>query len=93
LAGRASSHATLKFGVRPENVRLAADGADDIAVPAEVALLEPLGSETLVSFKLGAAEIVARCPAAFRDKPGTRLAVHISPAHMHLFDRQSGAAL
>jgi multiple sugar transport system ATP-binding protein len=93
LAGRASSHAALKFGVRPENVRLAAEGADDIAVPAEVALLEPLGAETLVTFKLGAVEVVARCPAAFRDRPGTRLTVHLSPSQLHLFDRQSGAAL
>jgi multiple sugar transport system ATP-binding protein len=93
LAGRAGGHATLKFGVRPENVRLSAAGPDDITVPAEVALLEPLGSETLVTFKLGAAEIVGRCPAAFREAPGTRVAVHISPAHMHLFDRQTGVAL
>jgi multiple sugar transport system ATP-binding protein len=93
LAARASGHATLKFGVRPENVRLAAEATDDIAVPAEVALLEPLGAETLVTFKLGAAELVARCPAAFRDKPGSRLTVHFSPAHLHLFDRQTGAAL
>jgi len=93
LASRASGHATLKFGVRPENVRLAAEGTDDIALPAEVSLLEPLGAETLVTFKLGAAEFVARCPAAFRDRSGTRLTVHMSPAHLHLFDRQTGAAL
>ncbi len=93
LARRANGHATLKFGVRPENVRLAAEGPDDIAVPAEVVLLEPLGAETLVTFKLGAAEVVARCPAAFRDPPGTRLTVHFSPAQLHLFDRQTGAAL
>ncbi len=93
LASRASGHAALKFGVRPENLRLAAAGSEDIALPAEVTLLEPLGAETLVTFKLGAAEVVARCPAAFRDKPGTRLTVHVSPAHLHLFDRASGAAL
>ena len=93
LAARARGHAALTLGVRPENVRLAAEGNDDIGVPAEVVLLEPLGAETLVTFKLGAAEIVARCPAAFRDKPGTRLTVCISPSHLHLFDRHSGAAL
>jgi len=93
LAERARGCPTLKFGVRPENVRLAADGADDIAVPAEVVLLEPLGAETLVTFKLGAAEVVARCPAAFRDKPGTKLMVHLSPAQLHLFDRQTGGAI
>ena len=93
LCARASGRATLKFGVRPENVRLVGQGADDIALAAEVALLEPLGAETLVTFKLGAAEIVARCPAAFREAPGTQQVVHMSPAHLHLFDCQSGVAL
>ena len=89
----AGRQAMLKFGVRPENVRLAAEGSDDIAVPADVVLLEPLGAETLVTFKLGAAEVVARCPAAFRDQPGTRLTVYLRPAQLHLFDRETGAAL
>ena len=93
LAAKANGTAQLKFGIRPENVTLAAQSADDIAVPAEVALLEPLGAETLATLKVGAAEMIARCPASFREPPGTRLAVHLSPHHMRLFDAASGAAL
>jgi multiple sugar transport system ATP-binding protein len=93
LAARANGAAKLKFGIRPENITLARQSESDLAVPAEVSLLEPLGAETLVSLKIGAAEMVSRCNAAFRDPPGTRLAVHMNPRHLHLFDAGSGAAL
>jgi multiple sugar transport system ATP-binding protein len=93
LAERARHAPALTFGVRPENVRLAPAGPADVAVQAQVQLLEPLGAETLVTFKLGQAEIVARCPAAFKDKPGSTVTVHLSPHELHLFDRASGVAL
>ena len=93
LAGRLNGSTALKFGVRPENLRLVAEGPDDIVMPAEVALLEPLGAETLVTLKIGATEMVARCSASFRESPGSRLNIHLNPRHVHLFDAVSGAAL
>ena len=79
--------------MRPENITLAPTTADAQRVPAQVALLEPLGAETLVTLKIGRAEMVARAPASFRDKPGTALDVFLSPQHLHLFDAASGVAL
>ena len=93
LASRANGAAKLKFGIRPENVTLSAQAADDIALPAEVSLLEPLGAETLATLKIGGAEMIARCPASFREAPGSRLSVHMNPRHMRLFDAASGAAI
>jgi multiple sugar transport system ATP-binding protein len=94
LAGRVNGSASAcKFGVRPENLRLVPEGPDDIVMPAEVSLLEPLGAETLVTLKIGATEMVARCSAGFRERPGSRLNVHLNPRHVHLFDAGSGAAL
>jgi multiple sugar transport system ATP-binding protein len=93
LAERAAAAPKLTFGVRPENLTLAPGGADDIVLPAEVSLLEPLGAETLATLKIGAVEMVARCPAHFREAPGTRVAVHVAPQHIHLFDREGGQAL
>ena len=93
LAARASTVARLKFGVRPENIALAPVTLDDQAVPAQVQLLEPLGAETLVTLRIGHADMVARCPASFRDKPGTTLAVYLRAPQLHLFDAASGAAL
>jgi multiple sugar transport system ATP-binding protein len=93
LFERAATAPQIKFGVRPENLTLTAQTSDDIALPAEVTLLEPLGAETLATLKVGAADMVARCPAAFRDAPGTRLSVHLNPAHIRLFNAATGAAI
>ncbi len=93
LAQRAASAPKLKLGVRPENLGLAPTSADAQRVPAEVSLLEPLGAETLVTLRIGSAEMVARAPASFREKPGTPLHVYLSPQHLHLFDATSGVAL
>ncbi len=93
LADRCVGHGEMKFGVRPENVTLMPTGDDDIVVPASVSLLEPLGAETLVTLKIGATEMVARCAASFRLAPGTALPVHLRPHHLHLFDVKSGTAV
>jgi len=93
LAARAAGRSKLKFGVRPENLSLARTSADSASLDAEVLLLEPLGAETLVTFRVGSAELIARCPASFRDAAGTRRTLHLQPGHMHLFDAEGGAAL
>ncbi|MBA4175762.1 MAG: glycerol-3-phosphate ABC transporter ATP-binding protein [Leptothrix sp. (in: Bacteria)] len=92
LADRATRADGLRFGVRPENIALAAAGGTQ-RVPAQVSLLEPLGAETLVTLRIGRAEMVARWPASFREAPGTPLDVHLAPQHLHLFDAASGAAI
>jgi len=81
-----------KLGIRPENLRLAPQPGD-LGLPAQVSLLEPLGSETLVTLKVGTGEMVARLPANFREPPDTRLGLHVNPEHLHLFDPASGNAL
>jgi multiple sugar transport system ATP-binding protein len=93
LATRAFGKPKLKFGVRPENIAIARQSDDSVALDAEVLLLEPLGSETLVTFRVGAVELIACCPAAFREASGTRRTLYVQPGHMHLFDAEGGAAL
>ena len=74
LASGSSELALLEFGARPENLTLLPTGDDSATVGAEALLLIPLGDETLVTFRASDAELVARCPASFCDRPG-------SPAH------------
>ena len=93
LAERGNAVAKLKFGIRPENITLTRQSESDLEVPAEVSMLEPLGAETLVSLKIGNAEMTSRCNASFRDRPGTKLPVYMNPRHLHLFDAGSGVAL
>ena len=80
------------LGVRPENLLLASQHADDLALPATLLLLEPLGAETLITVQAGSAEWVARVSASFHRKPGDALTLHVSPSHLHLFDPASGQA-
>jgi multiple sugar transport system ATP-binding protein len=88
-AGGASEHT---FGIRPEDIALAPrEGAT--AALAEVVLSEPLGAETLVTFRVGNCELVARCAASFSLKPGASLPVYLARDRMHLFDAQAGQAL
>ena len=58
-----------------------------------MALLEPLGAETLVTLRIGQAEMVARAPASFKDSPAPRSTSFCSPQHLHLFDATSGVAV
>ena len=82
----------LTFGIRPENITLAAND-NAIAVPGTVVLTEPLGAETLVTWRIGAVEMVARCAASFSRKPGEQMPVYLAAEHMHLFNADTGFAL
>jgi multiple sugar transport system ATP-binding protein len=92
LADKANAAKRLTFGIRPEDIALApAHGS--VPTPAVVQLTEPLGAETLVTFKVGDCELVARCPASFALKPGAEVTLHLASGQMHLFDSESGVAL
>lgn len=93
LYARLNGAASATFGIRPENIHLAPQSSADVDMAAEVTLLEPLGAETLATFKVGATEMVARCPATFREPIGSRLALHVNPDHVRLFDKAAGRAL
>ena len=81
------------LGLRPENLSLASRGEHDIALPATLLLVEPLGAETLITLQLGSAEMVARVGASFHAAPGSALSVHLDPRQLHLFDTKTGQAL
>ena len=86
LSQRAGQKVVL--GLRPEAFGPAADGkpAD---LEAEIHLVEPLGSDTLVFFELGGAEAVARLPPAKDLRGGAKVGLTIDPERMHLFDAET----
>ena len=90
LNGKTASN--LSFGIRPENIALAARAGSE-SVQAKVVITEPLGSETLVTFQVGSSEMVARCEASFSGKPGDAITIYLAQEHMHLFDTTSGIHL
>jgi multiple sugar transport system ATP-binding protein len=73
------------FGVRPEHLELSPDG-----FPAQVAVVEPTGSETMVFLRFGESEIVALFRERHDFKPGDTIHLRPRSDHTHLFHAESG---
>ena len=96
----------LKLGIRPENLHLNADKAQDLVFKCAVVLCEPLGSETLATLciqshnglhpvqqdALQHCEIIVRMPASFRENTGAQVSVHAAQSNLHLFNTPTGLA-
>ena len=88
-APAASDGKPALYGIRPEHVGIAESGK----VKAQVAVVEPLGSETQVFARLGEQKLVSVVKQRLKARPGDNLPLSIDPALVHLFDAQSGARL
>ena len=82
-AGRA-----VVYGIRPEHLELAGDG-----IPADVAVIEPTGSETQIVARHSSGEIVAAFRERHQIRPGERIHLRPRAQAAHLFDAQTGARL
>jgi multiple sugar transport system ATP-binding protein len=79
-------------GIRPEHFSCATEVLPThLTVPVDV--VEPLGSDTLVFFRLGGSELVARIPPTVKVAPGAPIGLTIDAAQIHLFDAESERAL
>ena len=79
------------LGLRPESLHPLPAGAPGL--PVTVRLVEPLGSDTLVHFRLADADYVARVPPETRPRAGDAIVLSLDRARAHLFDAATGAAL
>jgi multiple sugar transport system ATP-binding protein len=77
------------FGFRPEHAQITMRGAQD-SLAGEVYVVEPLGSETLVSVKVGADRVNVRVPADFKGQIGDECGVRPDASRTVLFDKESG---
>jgi len=78
------------LGIRPEHLEPCAES--DASIVAEVDLVEPLGSDTLVYGRVAGgdgARVAARLSAASRVQPG-RFELRYDPANVHWFDAATG---
>jgi ABC-type sugar transport system ATPase subunit len=71
------------LGVRPEHLRLVADG-----VPARVEIVEVAGSDAFVHVDRG---LISKVPSDGRPVEGMQVGLAIDRADAHLFDEASGA--
>jgi ABC-type sugar transport system ATPase subunit len=82
--------ATLLAGIRPEH--LVPDGTPGATtlIHTPATLVEPLGSDTLVSIDIAGTPAIARLPPRPVRRAGEMVGLAVVPENIHLFDVQTG---
>ena len=80
---------SLRFGIRPEDLRSEASGA----LAGTITVAEPLGPETLIHVEVDGQEITATAPGRTPPRAGERIRLGLSGADAHVFDAASGVSL
>jgi multiple sugar transport system ATP-binding protein len=81
----------VTYGVRPDHLELSGTGT--AAVPGEVVVVEPTGSETELVVKIGSAQMIVETHGRPSLQPGDKVSFAVNPANVHLFDQASGTRL
>jgi multiple sugar transport system ATP-binding protein len=94
-APRAAHGDRVLYGTRPEHFTIdgGGNGDADAALPADVIVVEPTGSETQVALKLGTQTVIAAFRERIDARPGERLPLWPVAAKAHLFDAAGGHRL
>ncbi len=78
----------LLVGIRPEDVLCHTDEAEATDIGGCVEVVEPLGSESLVTARCNdTTTLVARVPPRSRIAIGDRIRLGINTQHLHMFDK------
>ncbi len=84
----------VQLGVRPEHVAIGdAAAAMPYNVDAEVEIVEPMGSDTLVWTRLGGQGFALRVDADRNVRDGETIRIGFDPARASVFDAESGERL
>jgi multiple sugar transport system ATP-binding protein len=90
-----AAHEDVVLGVRPEDVDIA-QGAlppGQVAVPAVVEVVEPLGADTLVFASMAGQSVAARGSPDVRPLPGATVTLRLNSVRAPVFDAASGQAV
>jgi len=78
----------ITAGIRPEDLNLA-----DTGLPAEVAVIEPTGSETQILLRTGGGQLTLTTRDRLGLAAGDRVHLTVTPGRLHVFDAETGAAM
>ena len=78
----------LVYGLRPEHVRLDADG-----IPVTIVVTEPTGAETMVIARLGGSDVTMMFHERIHANPGETMRIAIDASTVHIFDKDTGQRL
>ena len=91
LNGHDVAPGAVTAGLRPEHLELV--NRPDASFSLQVSMVEPQGAETLVHGQIGRSPMTVRLPGINGVRPGEELPIRVDPAHLHLFDCDSGRRL
>ena len=77
----------LMVGIRPEHIRLLADGA---GVSAQVTSAEYHGADTIVTARVGEEQLLVRAAGEVQLAPGSQVRLGWEPGAVHIFDADNG---
>jgi len=82
----------LIFGLRPEHITepRRGDGDGNCEFGATLDVVEPMGMETMVFFRIDGQEICGRVDPGSAARPGDPMRFHADTKHMHLIDPATG---
>ena len=83
----------LLLGVRPEHFQPLAADDPDAAIVCEVEVVEPMGSEVLITTRVGEVPVTVRAFPDQAPRVGDRIGLSPEPARIHLFDTETERAL
>ena len=84
-----ASGASISYGIRPDDITIGGEGA----VPAEVLVVEPTGSETHLTARLAGQEIMIVSKERLTVRPGDQISIGLASDRAHFFDGQTGSRL
>lgn len=82
----------VALGVRPADIAIRLEKREN-GIPAEVYVVEPLGDQLLVDFKLGAGVYKAFGPADLRAGIGDKVFIEFNRGKIHIFDKKTEKAI
>ncbi len=80
------------MGIRPHDVKVSR-GPIENSIKAETYVVEPLGTETILDFKLGANIVKAVVPPTMRIEPGEEVWLVFEEDRLHIFDKKTGKSI
>ena len=87
--GRTAPEGKATIGIRPERLIWLPPGHPaPAAIAGPAAVVEPLGSETLVTLDIAGAELHARVPARSVRRTGEQVRLALEPEDIHLFSTE-----
>jgi multiple sugar transport system ATP-binding protein len=91
--GQSASGSELLLGIRPSNVEVWNQEPPGDRIESEVYVKQPMGTETVLSFKIGETYLNAKVPASTTFDRGDKVWLTLNKKAIHLFDAKNQRAI